>query len=165
MARRKIDHRNQLALDFSTDSEASDTTEVANDVREDVTMNLIPNTLVSPEATGEKQQVIEIFDKWGIPTFNQARIMDFWKVGPYEDWCGSTRPITGDKAERISLIAQIDEYLGSVFESYEEGLAWLKKPSPYFDGVTPLAYMSSRRSKVVLTVSMRLFLMKMGVKK
>ena len=88
--RRKFDLRNQLALDFHSGAEMpSNRGEAVEDTRDRVAMKLIPNQLVTPERGAGKEQVFELFDKLGIPEFNQGRMMGFWDVRTYRDWCQS----------------------------------------------------------------------------
>lgn len=154
--RRKFDNPNQLALDFNA-------TEAVTDARQRI--KLIPNEIVTHDRDAGREDVFRFFEKWEIPLQNQGRMMGFWRLGPYEDWVDSMRPIASEQAERISVIIQIDEYLQQVFGSHEEAMAWLNEPNHHFDKKSPLEYMSTNRTKVLIVVSMRLFLMKMNVKR
>ncbi len=113
---------------------------------------------------------LNIADLWGLSEAERLRVLGFPGRSTYHGWASRARAgqeiaLPVDTLLRISAVLGIHKALRILFETDEEGIAWLQGPhdAPTFGGGPPLALLTSGTQDALMLVRRYLDAMRGGV--
>lgn len=84
-------------------------------------------------------------EKWELSTDEQIRLLGSPGRSTFFKWKKDGGSVPADTIERISHALGVWKSLQILFTSEERGIAWLRRPNEFFDGMSALGVMLSGR--------------------
>lgn len=113
---------------------------------------------------------LNIADLWGLAEAERLRVLGFPGRSTYHGWvtrarAGRDLALPVDTLLRISAVLGIHKALRILFETDEEGMAWLKGPhdAPTFGGQPPMMLLTSGTQDALMLVRRYLDAMRGGI--
>ena len=99
--------------------------------------------ITNQEASAAARAVVRLFEKWVLSDAVAREILGGLSARTYARWkAGDQGRIGRDLATRLSLLMGIHKGLRILFTDPERGYSWVRKPSDFFGGRSPVEIMA-----------------------
>lgn len=107
----------------------------------------VPPSRVPPtkdDAHAGARSIVRLFDAWELSDREARELLGGICQDKWSRWKEQrTIRIGQDLGVRLSLLLSIHSSLRSIYIDKSAGNSWVKTPSPVFEGITPLHFMTS----------------------